>query len=292
MIDGRSRLMIALHVGLDEVRVVLHHLEIGVTEQIFESDHLAAVAEVFGGEGVAKAMRMDVGDAGAIAETLNEPTQGVAGEGALIADGEEKIIGCAAANALVENLPEQLRGAHAEVNNAELVAFAVRDDDRTLGETEMLDSDVAQFLRAQAGVEQDEENEPITPGGVTLGSGIGGRPARRAVAGVEQGGNLSVRERGDAGRGLDAGPIDGADKIGFDPAGFDEPGVQRGEVGVDVAPRLGAERTGGARGDAGRGIDAIAQLVEKSDPVIAGEIGDEGIVAEVAQDVLAGNDVI
>ena len=57
-------------VGADDFEVALDHLQVGVAEEDLEGEGVAAIAEVGNGKRVAEAMRMDVGDTGAVTDAL------------------------------------------------------------------------------------------------------------------------------------------------------------------------------------------------------------------------------
>ncbi len=73
-------MVIAEHIGLHEVGTILDQFKIGVAEQIFEGDHLAAMAQIFGGAGVANAVGMDV----VHADATDQAAQGMPGERARV----------------------------------------------------------------------------------------------------------------------------------------------------------------------------------------------------------------
>lgn len=55
-------------IGLDEPGVASHHLQIRVARQFLQRDHLAPIAQIIGGETVSETMRVDVLDAGMLAD--------------------------------------------------------------------------------------------------------------------------------------------------------------------------------------------------------------------------------
>lgn len=107
VVDRAGVLVIALDICGDEVGIVLNHFEIGVTQQILQRDHLAAVTEVLSCERMAKSMRVDVLDAGAISQAAQHVAQGVATQAARIAvvDIEEIVVRPGRAHARLQILP-------------------------------------------------------------------------------------------------------------------------------------------------------------------------------------------
>ena len=78
-----------LDVGLGQDQVALDHLQGGVTEQGLELVGVTAVAKEVDGKGVAKSVRVAVGDGGSLAEAVDELEQGAGGERGAF-DGDEE----------------------------------------------------------------------------------------------------------------------------------------------------------------------------------------------------------
>ena len=76
-------------VGLGKFEVTADHFEGGVAEEALEGVDVSAVAEVVDGEGVAKAVGVGFGDAGAFAEGLQVRAEGGAVEGVVLLGDED-----------------------------------------------------------------------------------------------------------------------------------------------------------------------------------------------------------
>jgi len=80
IVSGRGAAVGAGDVSVGEMNVTVDHLKGGVAEQLLEDAGIAIVGEELGGEGVAEAVGVDVGNAGALANPLEVPAEGAAVE--------------------------------------------------------------------------------------------------------------------------------------------------------------------------------------------------------------------
>ena len=78
-------------VGLGDLEVALDHFQGLVAEDGLQGKDVAAVAQEGDGEGVAEAVGVGAGDAGALAGGLDEAAQDGAVEGPAQAGGEERL---------------------------------------------------------------------------------------------------------------------------------------------------------------------------------------------------------
>lgn len=278
-------------VGAHDVEVASDHLESGVTEEVLEGEGVAAVAEVGDGEGVTKAVGVDVGrDASTFADALDGFAEDVAGHGAGViggADGEEGVGGDGVLEARSEVTPEGAGGAFAEIDDALFFVAALTfasDADGIGGEVEVFDLNVAQLLSADAGIEEDEDDGAVAVGGgAAVGGGGAGFPGARAIAGFEEGLDFLAGDGLDNG-GFNGGGLDGADEVALDQVLLNGPGPESGEVSVDVVDGFGGEVDAAARGYAvGVGGVVVLEPSEEGDKLGAGDGGEGDVGGEVEE---------
>ena len=184
--------MVAVDVGLDQGEVALDHFESGVTEQALQGVRIAAIAEVVDREGVAEAVNVDAGEAGALADLLKQIKQGVTVKGvAKLGDKERGVDFFIFAGSKV--LPNGLAGAGAEGQDALLAALA-KDDQVTVAHVAVLDARVAELAGANACIEQQQDNGAVAVGVLeAVGTGALAGP------GVRAGSAHSVKHEADVG---------------------------------------------------------------------------------------------
>jgi len=222
-------------VGLGDASVAADHGQVGVAEQVLQSEEVPTAAQVGDGEGVTKAVGVDVGDAGALANAGKLAAQDAAVHRPLIVGGSNSEEGIAGLGGQTrgEVAPERLDGAFADLDEAVLIAFAVTHEDAIASHVEIVDAQVAQLGGADAGVEEDEQDAaiPVGDGGELLFAD--GSPGFLLVANGKQGLDFGLGEGvydGLAG----AGRLDGADDVGGDEFLLGSPAPEGGEVRIAV----------------------------------------------------------
>lgn len=157
--------------------VAAEHGRGGVAEEELDIDLAGLLFDGPGGEGVTKAMRVDLGDGGLFAEALEDGAHGGAAEGAAAAGEEEGARVKASKPAQV--VLDRLAGSLPDSDHSLLVALAVADVDALAAEVDVLQLQVRQLAGAEAGVEEGE-NEGAVPGATANGSTV---PGERPMTG-------------------------------------------------------------------------------------------------------------
>lgn len=142
-----------------------------------------------------------------------------------------------------------------------------------------MNEDGAELGNAQAGVEQEQDDGAGALGvgqGVIGGCFAGAGVGASAAAGIDQGAAIGLGE-GDNGGAVGARGWDGVKEIGGAEAFGYSPGPEGGEGDVMIEYGFGAE--GGEGGEPGG-------------EVIGGDAGNEGIGAEVVDELFVGDEII
>lgn len=105
-----------LNVRLGYVEVFFAHIQGGVAEQGLQGVDVAAETQEVNGEGVAKAVGVNVMDAGALSDGVELLQQAKTIQGVVIVGGEERIILGSFADGVV--FPDDLGGAIADGQDA------------------------------------------------------------------------------------------------------------------------------------------------------------------------------
>lgn len=168
-----------LDISLGNGEVGFDHVQGCVSQDFAQGVDVAAVAEEHHGEAMAEAMWVRVGDAGQGAERVDELIEGVTGEaGSLFAEEgggiSRRIIPCGE-----DVFHHSAPGLIAERNGAGFVALT-GDGDLAVLAVKITDTQVAQFRRADAGIDQQIENSFVAQFGGTGVRGCG--PA--AIVGI------------------------------------------------------------------------------------------------------------
>lgn len=159
-------------VGLGDVEIVVDHIERGVTEQALKGEDVTAAAQVPDGEGVAEAVGVDVGNAGAFFDTAQHESDGDFGH------REEKVgwAGGAFFFHAGDVEPQGASGCIAQYDQPGFgfLAGAVGGDEYFTGlEVDVFDLDAEEFANAQACIEQGEYERFIAlTGGDALAVGL------------------------------------------------------------------------------------------------------------------------
>ena len=244
-------------VDLRDGQVTFHHVEAAVAEELLEGVRIAAVAQICDRKGVAEAVGVDVGDAGAAAEAAQVEGQMAALDGGAVGGGEERSVGRGVATDQVG--PEGFAGKGLDVDDtlaagAGVVARLPEDAEGASGLVVVGDGEAAEFAGADAGVEEDEDEGAVAAAQVG-GAGVAAAGTVAVGAGLfdgaQEGVHLLTGEGlhgggGWAGRGDLGGDVGGGVALGYGPA----PEAAQGGVGVEDG--FGREDGGGTRGDAGR----------------------------------------
>ena len=175
-------------VGLGDTRIAAHHGQIRVSEQFLEGEQVAPVAQVGDGEGVAEAVRVNMGDASAFADAGELQVQVVAVHGPLVVcrtDRDQVVVGIGG-HARRKVTPERLGRAFAELDEAGLVALAVLDGDAVAGHVNVFDPDTAQLRSAQPGVDEEQDDAAVAIGNGAELHGADALPRLFLVADGEQ----------------------------------------------------------------------------------------------------------
>ena len=213
--------MLVVQVGLDDFEISFHHVQGRVTEHLLQGVDVAAVAQELDGKGVAKAVRVDVGDEGALPAAVQDAQQGVAGhgEGLTIGGSKERRLGREGGGAADAVLPEGATGWLLDAEEAAFVAFSLADNEMAGGLVVVGQGEGAQLGGAQATVEQGQQDGVIAQGGGALAAdGGAGAPGFGLAGGAQQGDDLVLGKRVD-GRRFGFGALDAAHGIG----GGDQP---------------------------------------------------------------------
>ena len=107
-------------VGLGDAGVAADHGQVGVAEQVLQSEEVPTAPQVGDGEGMAKTVGVDVGDAGALADAGELAAKDAAVHWPLIVggpNGEEGIAGLGG-QTRGEVAPERLDGAFADLDES------------------------------------------------------------------------------------------------------------------------------------------------------------------------------
>ncbi len=220
VVDGGGGAVGELEVGLGEEEVAFDHVEGGVAEDGLEGVDVAAVAQVFDGECVAKAVGMDAVDVGTLSDAVEVGAEVAAIEAVAGGCGEDGgcfVVECVA---LGEVVVEGEAGAAAEADDTLFAlagghpAFAC-DAGGALFEVYVADAEVGEFAGADAGVGEGDDDGSVTEllevgqlclglGGVVPGAGVGG--------GAEEAGDLVFGEGVDDG-GFWFGDVDGFGEV-------------------------------------------------------------------------------
>ena len=273
-------------VGADDFEVALDHLQVGVAEEDLEGERVAAIAEIGNGKRMAKAMRMDIGDTGAVTNALEKTAEDVGVDRAGIvgwANGEKRCILIGVFEAGSEIAPQCPGGTLAKVDHAlffiATAAFA-GNVDSVGGEIEVGEGEVAKLAAANPGIEEQEEDGAITVSGGAARGGGAGFPGAAVGAGGEELLELLFGEGFDGGW-LEPGRINSADDVGGHVALVHAPGPESGASDVDIGDGFGGEADLATRGDAIGFADVIVlQPGKEGDELGASEGGEGGIVGE------------
>lgn len=196
------------YVHLGDGDVALDHFECGVAEEALEFEDVAAVAEKVDGECVAEAVGVGIGDAGALAQAIDEGEDAGTGDGGLGSVGEEEVFVEIGVGAGDQVAPNRLGCGGTDGEDSLFDALA------GYGEALVAQVDLAQaqageivpvtgeFGYAGAGVEEGEDDGAVADGGGTgvggfalSGPGVGGA----ALAGGEHCGDVVAGEWDDGG---------------------------------------------------------------------------------------------
>lgn len=168
-----------LDVGLGNGEVGFDHVQGGMSQDFAQGVDVAAVAEKHHGEAVAEAMRVRVSNAGQSAESVDKLVESVAGKaGSLFAEEGGGISRCIIPRG-EDVFHHSAPGLIAERNGTGFVTLT-GDGDLAVLAVKIADAQVAQFRRADAGIDQKVENSFVAQFGGTGVRGCG--PA--AIVGI------------------------------------------------------------------------------------------------------------
>lgn len=275
-------------VGFGEAGVGFDHVQGLVAEEVLEGAGVAAVAEEEHGEGVPETVRVDVGDAGALAEAGEEVDQGVTVDRAAVGDEERLVDGYVSAFG-ADVAEDEFGGAGADRDHASFAALA-GDGDALVAEIGVDDAEAAELGGAHAGVEQDEDETAVAQcgaAGALLDALAGALVGFGLVAGGEQSLDV-VLAVGDDGGLFGPRPLDVVQDVAGGVAFADGPGPECRQAGVDVEGLLFADGADPAVDD-GRGG---GQAGEETAHVVGGDGGEVGIRNRMGRIYRIDGDVI
>lgn len=118
-------------IQVGQVKVVFDHLQGGVGQQFLQDKDISPITKKIDSKGMAEAVRVGVLHAGALADTFDEPGQGLALEVLIVIGGEEGIFGPGIGPG-GEIAPDGFGGFGGDLDGALLVAFALDAGDTVI----------------------------------------------------------------------------------------------------------------------------------------------------------------
>lgn len=160
--------MDAVDIGLGDRQVFAHHVHGGMAEHHLQRPGIAAVAEIRYRKSMSEAVRVDIGDFGAIANAIEELKQAVASEWVAVRGSEKRFVELRLP-AQGQVAPKRLAGASAK-GQVPLFAEFSEDGDAPVFGVYLVDQGAAELAGAHAGIEQKVDDRPVT---FVVGDGMG-----------------------------------------------------------------------------------------------------------------------
>jgi hypothetical protein len=258
----------------------MDHIQGGVTEHELQGPGIATVAEVKDSEGMAEAVDSDVRDGGTAPDTLQELAQDGTIEGLIFIGDEEGLAGVGIAAQGGEVAEEAGAGASGEGDRA-LFSALTEHFDTAVAQVDVVDTEIAELGSTDPGIEEEENNRPVTIGS---GERIGGRALTRAgiggglIQGSEHRFQIGLGIRDDSAL-LRSGAVHAVEDMGGSVRLICCPGPERRETGVVIEEGLSGDRLRGKElADEGggdiveQGIIGIQESSELAESVVI--IGD------------------